>query len=182
MEQKILINAFADEASSIIDNQIIAMKRNNLNGLEISFNLKGDGFILISAVLSSLANILLKAYSKDVNPAVLISYQYIVGGIAMIVGGIVLGGKLEVVTPVGVLLLVYMALISCIAQTLWGILLQHNEVSKVTVFGLMNPIFGVLLSTLLLDESTTFGITGVVALLLVCTGIFVVNKPAKKNV
>ncbi len=154
----------------------------NLNGLEISFNLKGDGFILISAVLSSLANILLKAYSKDVNPAVLISYQYIVGGIAMIVGGIVLGGKLEVVTTAGVLLLFYMALISCIAQTLWGILLQHNEVSKVTVFGLMNPIFGVLLSTLLLDESTTFGITGVVALLLVCTGIFVVNKPAKKSV
>ena len=34
MEQKILINAFADEASSIIDNQIIAMKRNNLNGLD----------------------------------------------------------------------------------------------------------------------------------------------------
>ena len=33
--EKILINAFADEASSIIDNQIIAMKRNSLNGLEI---------------------------------------------------------------------------------------------------------------------------------------------------
>lgn len=33
--EKILINAFADEASSVIDNQIIAMKRNCLNGLEI---------------------------------------------------------------------------------------------------------------------------------------------------
>ena len=33
--KKIKIYAFADEASSMIDEQICAMKRNNLNGLEI---------------------------------------------------------------------------------------------------------------------------------------------------
>ena len=153
----------------------------NLNGLEISFNLTGDGFILISAILSALSNILLKAYSKEVSPAVLISYQYIVGGLIMIVGGLLLGGTLEVITAAGLLCLLYMAMISCVAQTLWGVLLQYNEVSKVTVFGLMNPVFGVLLSTLLLNESAGFGIEGVIALLLVCIGIFVVNKsPARK--
>ena len=43
--EKILINAFADEASSIIDNQIVAMKRNNLNGLEIR---NADGISCVS--------------------------------------------------------------------------------------------------------------------------------------
>ena len=48
MEKKILINAFADEASSIIDNQIIAMKRNNLNGLEIR-NADGISCVALNA-------------------------------------------------------------------------------------------------------------------------------------
>lgn len=43
--EKILINAFADEASSIINNQIVAMKRNNLNGLEIR---NADGISCVS--------------------------------------------------------------------------------------------------------------------------------------
>ncbi len=46
--EKILINAFADEASSVIDKQIIAMKRNNLNGLEIR-NADGISCVALSA-------------------------------------------------------------------------------------------------------------------------------------
>ena len=46
--EKILIHAFADEASSIIDNQIIAMKRNNLNGLEIR-NADGISCVALNA-------------------------------------------------------------------------------------------------------------------------------------
>lgn len=46
--EKILINAFADEASSIIDNQIVAMKRNNLNGLEIR-NADGNSCVSLNA-------------------------------------------------------------------------------------------------------------------------------------
>ncbi|MCI9104139.1 MAG: EamA family transporter, partial [Lachnospiraceae bacterium] len=60
---------------------------------------------------------------------------------------------------------------------LWGVLLKYNPVSRVTVFGFMNPMFGVVLSAIFLGESgqaltwNTF-----VALILVCLGIYVVNR------
>ena len=46
----------------------------------------------------------------------------------------------------------------------------------------MNPVFGVMLSALLLDEKKqAFGITGIISLALVCVGIYVVNKVDDKS-
>lgn len=77
-----------------------------------------------------------------------------------------------------------MAMISAVAYTLWGILLKYNPVSKVAVFGFTNPIFGVILSALILGEGGAFGMRSLVALVLVCGGIFIVNwvKTEKKTV
>ena len=69
----------------------------------------------------------------------------------MAAGGF-MGGHITKVTPAGIGLLVYLALVSAVAYSLWGILLKYNPVSRVTVFGFMNPVFGVLLSALLLGE------------------------------
>lgn len=74
------------------------------------------------------------------------------------------------------LLLLYLALISAVAYTLWGILLKYNPVSRVTVFGFMNPIFGVILSAIFLGESgQALSWNAAAALALVCAGIYVVN-------
>ena len=74
-------------------------------------------------------------------------------------------------------LLIYMAMISAVAYTLWGILLKYNPVGKVAVFGFTNPIFGVILSAVFLGEKNqAFGVQGLVALVLVSVGIFMVNK------
>ena len=79
-----------------------------------------------------------------------------------------------------IVLIIYMALISAVAYSLWSRLLAVNPVSRVSVFGFMNPVFGVLLSALLLGEGAgTSPVTVIVALLLVCSGIIIVNKPKK---
>ena len=49
-----------------------------------------------------------------------------------------------------VMILLYLALVSSVAYTLWGILLKYNDVSKISIFGFMNPVIGVILSALLL--------------------------------
>lgn len=67
------------------------------------------------------------------------------------------------------------------AYSLWGVLLKHNPVSKVAVFGFMNPVFGVILSAWLLKESDVIGIECVLALVLVCVGIYVVNMAPKES-
>ena len=88
-----------------------------------------------------------------------------------------MGGHITKVTPSGIGLLVYLALVSAVAYSLWGILLKYNPVSRVTVFGFMNPVFGVLLSALLLGETDqASGILGLLSLLLVSAGIYVVNS------
>ena len=77
-------------------------------------------------------------------------------------------------------MLLYLAFVSAAAYSLWAVLLKHNPVSKVAIFGFMNPVCGVLLSTILLGEKGIFGVQGIAALILVCSGIFIVQRKGNK--
>lgn len=145
------------------------------SGLDLSMKLTGEGFIFLSTIAYAFSSVYLKRYSKDENPVVLSGWQFFIGGIIMVICGLLAGGRLTVWTGKGVAMLIYMALISAVAYSLWGILLKHNPISKVAVFGFMNPVFGVILSALLLGETDSLGIMSAVALVLVCLGIYIVN-------
>ena len=70
-----------------------------------------------------------------------------------------------------------MGFISAAAYSLWSMALAANPVSRVAVFGFMNPVFGAVLSALLLGETNVVSpVLAVVALALVSTGIVVVNR------
>ena len=156
----------------------------NLSGqtTDLSFNLLGDGFIFFAAIASSLSSVLMKKYSQNKDPVLLSGYQFTVGGIIMAIGAYFAGGKLEMISFSGLLLLLYLAFVSAAAYSVWGILLKHNPISKVSVYGFCNPVFGVILSTLILNEGNAFGMKSVAALFLVCIGIFIVNYiPATKK-
>ena len=86
-----------------------------------------------------------------------------------------MGGRLEVISAHGVAMLLYLAMVSAVAYSLWGMLLKYNPISKVAVFGFMNPVFGVILSALLLQEADSLGVMCIAALGLVCVGIYIVN-------
>lgn len=149
----------------------------NLNGLEFSFKINGEGFILLSTIAYAFSSVLIKRFSEKENPVMLSGYQFALGGIIMIIAGAAMGGKIETVSLAAVGLLVYLALVSAVAYSIWGILLKYNPVSRVTVCGFMNPVFGVILSAILLGEKDqATGIISVVSLVLVCVGIFVVNR------
>lgn len=99
----------------------------------------------------------------------------------MVTGGFLLGGQIANVTLPGIAVLIYLALVSSVAFSLWGILLKYHPVSKIAIFGFTNPVFGVLLSTLILrEESQTKGWQILTALVLVCVGIYLVNQPPKE--
>lgn len=154
----------------------------NLGGsFEMKFNFLGDGFLMISAFAYALSTVLIKIYGKDENPVVLSGYQFFVGGLMMVAAGACFGGKIAVVTVSGLLLLFYMAFISAGAYTIWSLLLKYNPVSRVAVFGFCTPVFGVILSAILLGEQTGFQLKTVAALLFVCTGIVIVNYKKCEN-
>lgn len=137
----------------------------------------GEGAIFFSTIAYAFSSVFVKKFSQKFNPVMLSAYQFIIGGIVLMAAGGVMGGHITKVTPSGIGLLVYLALVSAVAYSLWGILLKYNPVSRVTVFGFMNPVFGVLLSALLLGETDqASGILGLLSLLLVSVGIYVVNS------
>lgn len=148
----------------------------NLSGVNMSMSVMGEGFIFISTIAYAFSAVLIKRFSSEYNPVTLSGYQFIVGGIILIASGALMGGRITAVSGPALALLLYMAFLSAVAYTLWGILLKHNPVSRVSVFGFMNPVFGVLLSAVLLGETDqASGITGIVSLVLVCMGIYIVN-------
>ncbi len=145
-------------------------------GLTGGFTFKGEGAILIAAIAYALSSALVKKYSQKENPVVLSGYQFVFGGIIMTVVGFLMGGHLSGWGFKSTMLLIYLALISSVAYSVWGILLKHNPVGKVAVYSFTNPIFSVLLSFVFLQETSNFGLELVVALALVCAGIFLVNR------
>ena len=146
------------------------------SGLTGGFTFRGEGAILIAAIAYALSSALVKNYSQKENPVVLSGYQFIFGGIIMTIVGALMGGKLTGWCFRSILLLLYLALISSVAYSVWGILLKHNPVGKVAIYSFTNPIFSVLLSFVFLRETSSFGIELVVALGLVCCGIWLVNR------
>lgn len=154
----------------------------NLNGMNFQVSLKGEGFILLSTVAYAFSSVFLKRFSQKDNPVMLSGYQFAAGGIIMIAAGAAMGGKIFTVSVPAILLLIYLALVSAAAYSIWGILLKYNPVSKVAVFGFMNPVFGVILSALLLKEGEqATGFESVVSLVLVCVGIYIVNRRKKER-
>ena len=126
-------------------------------------SLLGDGLVLIAAIAYAFSSVLVKRYSQKENTFVLCGWQFLFGGVVMA-------------------LLVYMGFISAVAYSLWSVLLAHNPVARISVFGFMNPVFGVLLSALLLGEGeAAFRPQGLAALVLICVGILVVNKASAKD-
>lgn len=151
----------------------------NLGGGDMSMNmsLMGEGFVFISTFAYAISSVVIKGYSSRANPVMLSGWQFLAGGIVLVAAGLAAGGRLTELTPGGAAMLCYLALVSAGAYSLWAILLKYNPVSKVSVFGFMNPVCGVLLSALLLGESgQAFGLRSAAALLLVCAGIYVVNS------
>ena len=140
------------------------------------FAINGEGFILIASVSYAISSVLIKEYSRKENPVTLSGYQFMLGGLVMMIVALISGARIHITTGSGIILLIYMALISSVAYSLWGILLKYNPVSSVTIYGFTNPIFGAILSAVFLAEWSTLSIKYLIALALVSAGIYIVNR------
>ncbi len=100
------------------------------------------------------------------------------GGLALALLGFAMGGRLSPQSPLAVPVLLYLAFISGAGYVLWALLMKNNPVSRISVFGLLIPVVNTLLSAVL-NAEPLFEWNYLAALVLVCGGIFLVNKPKK---
>ena len=152
----------------------------NLKGLTFDLNI-GDMCVFLSTFAYAVSSVLLKRYSTEEDTVMMSGYQFLFGGIIMTLIGLLMGGRLTVFTSQGIVLLVYLAFISAMAYSLWALLLTYNPISKVAVMGFLNPVFGVILSAIILNEGDIINIRSIVALILVCVGIFVVYMKERQT-
>lgn len=145
--------------------------------LDMDFTLLGEGFVVIAAFVLAAASIYGKQVSQRMDSVVMTGWQLGLGGVALLAIGWGLGGSLTGFTWGTTVLLVYLALLSSAAFSLWSILLKHNRVSQVTVFNFTVPIFGAALSALFLGEALLEW-KNLLALVLVCGGIWLVTRDA----
>ncbi len=141
----------------------------------------GEAFIVLSSISYAFSSVFIKRYSEYDSPAMLSAYQFMLGGAVMLTGALAFGGRLETVSLKGLALLIYLALVSAVAYSLWSLLLKYNEVSKVAVCGFMTPIFGFFLSALVEKNIGAIGPLSLLALLLAVIGIITVNYNKKLN-
>lgn len=140
-----------------------------------SFNLLGDGFLIISSLSASIAMVYSKHLSTRINPIFVTGWQLFLGGILLILAGLMTGGRVAAPSAGAIALLLYMAALSAVAFTLWTTLLKYNAVGKISVYNFLIPIFGALLSALFLHESI-LQLKNVSALALVSLGIYLANR------
>ena len=116
-------------------------------------SVKGMAFMLIASAIFALAGPWTKA--ADV--------------------GFAMGGGLHPESAAGIPVLLFLAFISGAGYVIWALLMKNNPVSRIAVFGLIIPVMNVLLSALLNGEPL-FEWNYLAALLLVCIGIYLVNR------
>ncbi|WP_305154772.1 DMT family transporter [uncultured Dubosiella sp.] len=137
----------------------------------------GKGF-LISQFFSAFSAAFIKKYSQSRNAMLLSGYQFLCGGLLLWTGGRCLGeSPVPQASWKGWLVLLYLALVSALAYSIWSYLLKYNKMSKIGMYQCWIPLVGVIWSAVLLQEgSQAFSSFTLFALVLVVLGIGCVNK------
>ncbi|HCL5925959.1 TPA: DMT family transporter [Citrobacter amalonaticus] len=143
--------------------------------LDFNFTLAGDGSIVLAAFILSAATLYGKRLSQTVDPTVMTGYQLGIGGLVLVIGGYFFGGTLAVHGLASVAILGYLTLLSSVAFALWSILLKYNRVGMIAPFNFLIPVSGAVLSAIFLGENILEW-KYAIALVLVCSGIWWVNK------
>ena len=136
---------------------------------------KGMAFMLIASVIFALAGPWNKAVTQHADSFSVCVLNLGVGGLALAVMGFAMGGGLHPESAAGIPVLLFLAFISGAGYVIWALLMKNNPVSRIAVFGLIIPVMNVLLSALLNGEPL-FEWNYLAALLLVCIGIYLVNR------
>jgi drug/metabolite transporter (DMT)-like permease len=139
----------------------------------------GDSMLAGAAVLWGATTVLVKASPlARIKPSKTLLYQLTVSAVVLPVGSMVLNEQgVVMVTPLIVGCLAYQIVwVAFITYLAWFWLIRYYPASRLASFTFLTPLFGVLAGGVLLNEPITNML--LISLVLVSTGIFMVNRPA----
>lgn len=154
---------------------VVMISLSSIDSLGGGFALNGEGFMLLSTVASGAGAVISKFVAKGESTMMITGWQLFVGGSVLLIAGIAGGGHFSQMSFGGFALLGYLIFLSAAAFSIWTWLLKKYPVGKVTVYNFLVPVFGSLMSGVVLHE-TVFTVRNMLSLVLVCVGIVLVNR------
>jgi len=134
----------------------------------------GELLLLLAMMFGGYGNVLAKEASKELDVPYLTAYQMLFGALGLLL----LGSSQVGILPfsfdwVTIGMLIYLALLSAIGFILWNNVMKYNQVGKVSMYLFLVPVFGVFLSSILLNEALSYLVF--IGLACVTAGIIIVN-------
>ena len=142
-----------------------------------SFTMLGDGMIILNALCGAFAGLMTRGDNKRVDVFVGTGLSLGIGGALLIIPGLLLGGTLPQVTPLGLFYLLMLIGISTIGFTLYNKLLTCNPVGKIAIWNSLIPVVGAVTSCLCLQEPFVWNYA--LAAVLTTAGIYIINREKK---
>jgi drug/metabolite transporter (DMT)-like permease len=139
----------------------------------------GDGMLVGAAVLWGTTTVMIRACPLIHIPAAkTLLYQLLVSALVLPLGSFIKGeGGIALVTPLILGSLAYQIIwVAFITYLTWFWMLRRYPPSRLASFTFLTPLFGVMAGGLLLNEPMTNML--LLALVLVASGIYLVNRPA----
>lgn len=151
------------------------------DSFSLSFSFMGEGFMILSGIVSAWGTFIAKRLSKDIHPFLVTAWQMLLGATVMLLFGMNQSSiNFMTFTPKAWILFLYSAFLSAVAFALWYALLKYNKAGEVTIYQFMIPVSGSLLSALFIPgEMLTIQLF--LGLLMVTVGIIAINLPKKLN-
>ncbi|WP_418789988.1 DMT family transporter [Phosphitispora sp. TUW77] len=149
---------------------------NSDKSFNLAFAWQGDGALIMSGLVSAVGTIMAKRLSDTLHPLVITGWQMLFGSVLMLTLGLPgLNYYSFSFAKTAWVLLIYSALISAVAFSLWYSLLKYNKAGEISIYKFMVPVSGVILSSVFIPgEGFDFLMIG--GLLLVTLGIIAVNR------
>lgn len=147
--------------------------------LNIVFGL-GEILLLTAMMTSAVGNILAREGSQRMPVSYLTAYQMLFGSTGLVVAGGLMAGWFPFEWNVqATLLLIYLSFLSAAGFILWNNVMKYNKVGNVSMYLFLVPVFGVMLSGLILHEPIHLYV--LLGLSFVASGIVIVNRDGRKS-
>jgi len=147
-------------------------------GTAASGHLTGDMMALGAALLWGATTVVIKASpQRGLTAARVLLYQLGVSALLLPIASLLIGEEgVSKLTPLIIASMAFQTIVvAFIAYLAWFWLIRHYPASRIATFSFMTPLFGVIFAWLILAEQISISFTA--ALLLVASGIYLVNKP-----
>lgn len=142
-----------------------------------SFTLLGDGMIILNCLCSAFGGILTRIVCKKMDAVVATGLSLGLGGIMLTFAGLLMGGRITTITFAGAWILFFLVCISSVAFYIYNQLIKYHSVGQVAIYNSLIPIFGVMMSCLLLKEP--FSLKYIASGILVSAGVWILNYTRK---